>query len=255
MTFTPKPTTKSMLGRLLFRWRSYLPLIAVAGLIYGLYIFGPTSSGLFGLTASGNLRWAVGSGLVLAALGLTLRVYAVGHAPAGTSGRHRRQHAARLNTFGIYSVVRHPLYVGNVLVWAGVSLTSGWLPGAAASTLGGILMFGLIVRHEDGFLARTFGSDFEEWARVTPATVPRPSLWRPSRRPFRWAKTVASEYSTLHSIGLVALLFAALRGIRAPGSWNAGRGWWGLLALNSALYLGLRVWRSRRKRRIASSAP
>lgn len=242
MTRIPKPGV----GELLFRWRSYLPLAVVAGLIYGLYEFGPTGIG--------DLRsWVLG-GLVLAALGLGLRLYAVGHAPRGTSGRHRRQHAEQLNTFGIYSVVRHPLYVGNVLVWTGVSLTSGWLPGALASAGAGILMFALIVRHEDQYLRRHFGSEFEEWASVTPAFVPRPRLWRVARRPFRWATAVASEYSTLHSIGLMALIFGTLRGSRTP-EWSPDRTWWGLLALNSALYLGLRLWRSRRRLPSAAAGP
>jgi len=235
MTRIPKPK----LGELMFRWRSYLPLAVVIGLMVGLHTFGPT--------AELDLRWCVLAGLLVAASGLALRLYAVGQAPRGTSGRHRRQYASQLNTFGIYSVLRHPLYVGNVLVWVGVSLTSGWLAGALASTVAAVLMFGLIVRHEDEYLLQRFGPDFVEWASVTPAFVPRPSLWRPSRLPFRWARAVSSEYSTFHSIGLMALIFAALRGWSLNGEALPGPTWWGLLALNSGLYLGTRLWRSGRK--------
>lgn len=238
MTKTSKPS----LGELLFRWRSYLPVVVVGGLLWGLYHWGPS--------AVGSLRRWVLAGLLLAALGLSLRLYAVGHAPRGTSGRHRKQHAAQLNTFGIYSIMRHPLYVGNVMVWVGVSLTSGWLPGAVASAVAGVFMFALIVRHEDDFLRRRFEGEFEEWGSVTPAFVPRFTLWRPARRPFRWATAIASEYSTLHSIGLMALLFAALRDWRTAGVSLPGRAWWCLFVLNSGIYLCLRLWRARRKRTI-----
>ncbi|MCZ6508057.1 MAG: methyltransferase [Acidobacteria bacterium] len=231
-----KKTGRPGVGEIAFRWRSFLPLLAAVGLMLGLFEKQAEPAN--------SIRLWIGSGLALAGLGLTLRLYGVGHAPAGTSGRHRRQHAALLNTFGIYSIVRHPLYLGNVLVWIGVSLTSGWPVGAAASSVAAAVMFGAIVRHEDAYLARRFGSDFEEWAAVTPAFVPRPGLWRTARRPFRWALAVASEYSTLHSIGLLALLFAAVRRWVGEGA-LPGPGWWALLSANSVLYLAIRAWRSR----------
>ncbi|MDH3524334.1 MAG: DUF1295 domain-containing protein [Acidobacteriota bacterium] len=224
------------MARAMFRWRSYAPLVAIAGLCLGL------ARGR--AAAPGRVGGWVAAGLALAALGLALRLYCVGYAPAGTSGRHRRQYAAALNTFGIYSVVRHPLYLGNVLVWAGASLTSGWPAGAAVSALLGAAVFGAIARHEDAFLRERFGAGFEEWSRVTPAFLPRPALWRTARRPFDWGRAVASEYSTLHTLGILALLFAALRATAASGA-APGPWWWAGLALNTGLYGALRVWRRR----------
>jgi protein-S-isoprenylcysteine O-methyltransferase Ste14 len=239
-------TGRSSLGELAFRWRSYLPLLAVAGLSYGAFRVG----GPVGAAASAYLRLSVIVGLTLSTLGLALRVYAVAQAPAGTSGRHRQQYAAELNTFGIYSVVRHPLYLGNMLIWSGVSLTSGWIPAALASVALGGLLFGLIVNHEDRFLRQSFGEQFEEWARVTPAFVPRLVLWRPARRASRWVRAVASEYSTLHSIGALSLLFAALRGWGGQPTVHPSAVWWALAIANAALYLSLRGWRARRKKEL-----
>ena len=55
--------------------------------------------------------------------GLALRAYTVCTTPKGTSGRNTaRQVADHLNTKGIYSVVRHPLYLANYLIWAGILL-------------------------------------------------------------------------------------------------------------------------------------
>jgi protein-S-isoprenylcysteine O-methyltransferase Ste14 len=223
------------LGSFVFRWRSYLPLVVVLALLAGL------ADGRF--VEPAKVRGWIVAGLLLGSAGLALRLYAVGHAPPGTSGRHRQQYAERLNTFGIYSIVRHPLYLGNVLVWVGVSLTSGWPVGSAVSGVlaGGV--FALIVRHEDAFLARRFGEAFGEWAAVTPAFVPRFGLWRTARRPFRWRRAVASEYSTFHSIVLLALLFAAVRDLAAGG--RPAAAWWILVAANAALYLALRRWRRR----------
>lgn len=228
----------SSFARWVFRWRSYVPLGAVGGLCLGLWWgrFAPPST----------IRACLTVGFLLSALGLAVRLYAVGHAPPGTSGRHRRQHAATLNTFGVYSVLRHPLYLGNMLVWAGASLTSGWLAGAAASSVLGILVFRAIARHEDDFLGSSFGEEFQEWASVTPAFLPKPALWRPTRRPYLWRRALASEYSTLHSIGLLALIFATLRGAGEHGG-MPGRSWWTLFGINSGLYLVLRLWRAKLK--------
>jgi protein-S-isoprenylcysteine O-methyltransferase Ste14 len=227
-----RPADHGGLGSFVFRWRSYLPLLPVLGLGLGLAAGrGP---------APGKVRGWIAGGLLVAGAGLLLRLYAVGHAPPGTSGRHRRQYAERLNTFGVYSIVRHPLYLGNVLVWAGASLTSGWLAGSIVSALLAVAAFAVIARHEDGYLEARFGEPFREWAAVTPAFVPRLRLWRTARTPFGWRRAVASEYSTLHSIALLALLFAAVRG-RERGVAPVGA-WWILLAANSALSLTLRRW-------------
>jgi len=231
---------KQSLGASVFRWRSYSPLLAILGLALGL------GRGL-ALPLPG-VGWLVAAGLVLAAVGLALRAYAVGLSPAGTSGRHREQHAALLNTFGVYSVMRHPLYVGNVLIWSGVSVASGWPLGAAVSTVVGAVVFGIIALEEDVFLAGRFGSEFAEWSAATPRFWPRFALWRTARRPLLLSKAVRSEYSTLHSIGLLTLIFWRLRSgaeatFEASSSW-----WWLLLAANSAVYCGIRLWRHRYRR-------
>ena len=105
-------------GNWLFRWRSYLPLLLV---------------GLF-LVALTNFRYPIGSYeldrnwkiicLLISFSGLALRMYVVGCVPRGTSGRNvTEQRAEVLNTTGIYSLVRHPLYLGNFLIWFGIILS------------------------------------------------------------------------------------------------------------------------------------
>lgn len=47
----------------------------------------------------------------------------IGQVPKGTSGRNTSQQVAdTLSTDGVYSVVRHPLYLGNFLMCMGVSM-------------------------------------------------------------------------------------------------------------------------------------
>ena len=91
-------------GNFLFRYRSYLPLILVgAGMgvfvINSLYGKIPTDLQYFSLEVAS---------LIIALMGLLIRIITVGHTPADTSGRNtKEQIAGEVNTTGIYSVVRH----------------------------------------------------------------------------------------------------------------------------------------------------
>jgi protein-S-isoprenylcysteine O-methyltransferase Ste14 len=92
----------------------------------------------------------------------------------------QRQHA--LATTGAYAYVRHPQYVGFIVIMLGFLLQ--W------PTILTLLMFPLLVtmyvrlaRHEEAEACRTFGAAYDAYATVTPAWFPRlggpPSADRP----------------------------------------------------------------------------
>ena len=59
--------------------------------------------------------------MAISFLGLAVRVYTIGCVPEGTSGRNvKEQRADELNTSGIYSIVRNPLYLGNFFICFGL---------------------------------------------------------------------------------------------------------------------------------------
>lgn len=54
-------------------------------------------------------------------VGFLIRFYTIGTTPHGTSGRNTKQQVAEvLNSTGIYATLRHPLYLGNYLIWIGI---------------------------------------------------------------------------------------------------------------------------------------
>jgi protein-S-isoprenylcysteine O-methyltransferase Ste14 len=190
-------------GIWLFRWRSYLPI----GLL--ILLFPASLLGLhwpFGSYAF-HIRWEFAC-LMLSFLGLALRCAAVGCVPAGTSGRGTyTQLAHELNTTGWYSVVRHPLYLGNYLIGLGVTLVwfDWWAP--VIYTLFFWVYYERIMFAEEQFLEARFGDEFRAWAASTPAIIPRFSLWHPSPLPFSFRTVLRREYSGLM---LLVLLHAGM---------------------------------------------
>jgi protein-S-isoprenylcysteine O-methyltransferase Ste14 len=226
-------------GNWLFRNRSWIPLAALAALLAALP-FAPAP-----LEGPGRLLWE-GFCVSLSLAGLVVRAATVGCKPRGTSGRNRRvQNAQLLNTTGLYSIVRHPLYLGNALMWAGVVLyaRTPWL--APAVGLAFWAVYERIVYAEEEFLRERFGGEFVAWAAVTPAFVPRPRNYRPAALPFSLRNVLRREYSGLFA--LVVLFTAEVLEWRrfATGRWHADPVWLPAAAASAVLYLTLRTLKRR----------
>lgn len=102
-------------------------------------------------------------GMILAAAGMLIRLWASGHVKKNKE----------LATDGPYAFVRHPLYVGNILLLFGFSLASGlWW---AVPVLIFFLWFYYppAIDYEDLKLQRLFGDSWKRWAGQTLALWPR----------------------------------------------------------------------------------
>lgn len=196
-------------GRWLFRWRSYVPLLPLAIALVALRSMAPAPPLL-------EHVWELGC-LAISLTGLGIRIHAIGHSAPGTSeGNTGRPGAASLNTTGLYSVVRHPLYVGNFLMWTGVALFPRvwWL--VVIAVLAFWICYERIMYAEEEFLRERFGEEFAEWASRTPAFIPRLRNWIPPDRPFSLRRVLRREYSpflgvfaTFTVLDMTAYLFQA----------------------------------------------
>ncbi len=87
-----------------------------------------------------------------------------------------------LATGGVYRYVRHPQYLGILLVTAGWLVHWPTLPGLAMWPVLVILYYRL-ARREDAYLDREFGDAYRAYARRTPMLLPvRPRLSPPAAR-------------------------------------------------------------------------
>jgi protein-S-isoprenylcysteine O-methyltransferase Ste14 len=196
-------------GQWLFRWRSYLPLVALPLVLIEVV-----------RTAAAPVeRWWWPFCALVSLAGLGIRIQIAGHVPKQTSGRNTvRQMAAALNTTGFYSVARHPLYLGNLLIWLGISLTarSAWV------TLLILLIFWVyyerIMLAEEEYLRRRFGEEFERWAAATPAILPKWSAWRSPSLSFSLRAAVRREYSSLFAAAATFVFLDLVRDSVARGA-------------------------------------
>ncbi len=179
-------------GNWLFRRRGVLPL-----LLFPLLLVAARESTYPEGNHKLDLAWEAVC-LLLALTGLALRIGTVGFVPRDTSGRNTGgQLAGSLNTSGFYSVVRHPLYLGNYLMWLGVALfaRAWWAPVIVSLVFW--LYYERIMFAEEEYLRRKFGPLYTAWAAITPAFLPRPALWRAPGVRFCLLTVLRREHSSL----------------------------------------------------------
>lgn len=188
-------------GAWLFRHRSYFPPLLLFGLVAAA-TQRPWQDNIPGLEPG----WVL-LGMAVALIGLLIRALVVGSAPAGTSGKNRdAQMAATLTTTGPYSVVRHPLYLGNLCLWLGLAIAAQTWWGVVIVALAFGLYYERIMYTEEAFLRRSFGTEYLGWATATPAFIPAFSRWRGSALPFSLLTVLRQEYYALFSTALMFVL-------------------------------------------------
>ena len=146
--------------------------------------------------------------LFISLSGLFVRVYTVGHTPVNTSGRNtEKQIADSLNTTGIYSIVRHPLYLGNFLMWLGPAVLTGDFWFIVAFCFFYWIYYERIMFAEEQFLRRTFGETYLKWSANVPAFIPKFKGFVKPNLPFSWKKILKKEKNGLAAIFLIFTFF------------------------------------------------
>jgi protein-S-isoprenylcysteine O-methyltransferase Ste14 len=183
-------------GGWLFKRRTIIPLpLALAVLL----IPGPGTSN----------KAVVLAGIVVVALGETIRLWGVRH--IGAISRTRSDRLGPLVATGPFALARNPLYVGNIALWAGFALCANllWLAPLIVVVLA--FEYHAIVRWEERLLQERLGERYVLYAARVPRWIPTGSRARgndssvtadSSAKTFSWRETIYSERGTLIAIGL-----------------------------------------------------
>jgi protein-S-isoprenylcysteine O-methyltransferase Ste14 len=229
-------------GEYFFRWRSYLPLIMAVFFILALvgYRTPLKNPGL-------NLAWNFFC-LAVALLGEGIRFFTVGFVPRGTSGRNTKgQVAETLNTTGMYAVVRNPLYLGNFIIWFGLSLFMKLWWFTTLIILFFLIFYERIIFTEERFLREKFGDEFLQWTAKTPVIIPNFKNWRPPTLPFSWKSALVREYGSFYAIIVTFTLLELLGGLGASGRFILDAIWIKIFIGSTIFYLTIRYLKKKTK--------
>jgi protein-S-isoprenylcysteine O-methyltransferase Ste14 len=194
-------------GDWLFRWRSYAPLGLIPVVIF-LFAFERSV-----IIDRPDGAWWTNVCLGIALGGFAMRFVIAGYVPVGTSGRNTKSQVARtLNTTGMYSIMRNPLYFANFLIFL------GWLCWFANplfllfAVSAYALYYERIIMAEERFLAKTYGETYRRWAAETSAFFPNVTRWRRPELPYSFRSACRREY---HTQFLIISVFIVLEGAYA----------------------------------------
>ncbi|MCX6291953.1 MAG: isoprenylcysteine carboxylmethyltransferase family protein [Bacteroidetes bacterium] len=196
-------------GNWLFRHRGPLPAVLFLLAVPAVYLADYSSM------SEGYLHGLNVLSVFICSVGFLIRAYTIGTTPKGTSGRNTEQQVAeQLNSTGIYSIVRHPLYLGNYLMWIGIVLYTKNFSFVIIVSLLFWIYYERIMFAEERFLERKFGEAYLQWSMKAPAFIPRLSRFVKSNIPFSIKSVLRREYSgilaTVFGFAFVNLLMHAL---------------------------------------------
>ena len=159
-----------MVGRFLFKYRSFVPVPIALALVFVHYREVRTAGVIL-------------LGILLVALGQAIRIWAVRH--IGTISRTRANRYGPLISDGPYALVRNPLYIGNLLLWIGFVVWAGLLWMLPVAVIIFVLEYVAITGFEASLLTEKYPRDYAAYAvpraGVDPAALEPPGGARDPR--------------------------------------------------------------------------
>jgi len=221
-------------GNWFFRYRGHIPIVlfVLAALYLSIFPYREFSYE--------NTIWLLVC-ICISALGQFIRAMVIGFVPKNTSGRNIvGQKADVLNTKGIYSIVRHPLYLGNYFMWLGPILYTCSIPFALICSLLFWIYYERIMFAEESFLRGKF-EGYEDWSSKTPAFWPDFSKWVPAQLSFSLTNVIRREF-----YGVVAVVFSfafvnILHLITDKLEFIPSKGWLLVMSISLLLFIVLRL--------------
>ena len=181
-------------GNWLFKRRSWLP---AAFIVIGIIVMYLTNRQAIIFSLTEELFF-----LGVSLLGEAIRIYTVGYVPKNTSGRNTTagQIADELNTTGIYSLVRHPLYVGNFFMWLGPVLFIRTFVLVIFFVMVYFLYYERIMFAEEQFLRGKFGEAYDKYSEKVRAVIPRLRGFVKPALPFSIKSIIRREHNSFVNI-------------------------------------------------------
>ena len=160
--------------------------------------------------------------IAISLFGQFIRSLTIGYTPRGTSGRNTKdgQIAEVLNTKGMYSLVRHPLYLGNYFMWLGIMFYVGNVWFVVVCSLIYWLYYERIMFAEEAFLRGKFGQTYLDWSVGVPSFWPRNLRWTKPDVDFSLRNVLKREYNGFFAIFVsLAVISAGKNAVGGAEEW------------------------------------
>lgn len=190
-------TNNKKIGHFLFKYRGQIPVPLI---ILGLYLF--YNSKINTISDDHYILC-----LIISLSGLIVRILTVGFAFDKTSGKNTKgQVAESLNTTGIYSLIRNPLYLANYLNWLGVILLFSNIIVTITMTVFFFFYYYYIIIVEEDFLIKKFKEKYKIYFENTPRFIPSLKNWKKPVVKFNFYKSVVNIKNGLLGISIIFYL-------------------------------------------------
>jgi len=218
-------------GQFLFRWRSYVPLVTLPLFAIGVWYHKPIIA---------NHLWSQIYEFIcffVSLIGLGIRIATIGFVPKGTSGRNtKKQVADVLNTKGMYSMLRHPLYLGNFIMWLGVAmwLIPHWT--AFAIILFYLIYYERIMFAEEEYLRDKFGDEYVTWDSKRSPLIPTKFRWERPELCFSFRHILKREHDGFFGIIVTYFIMDTATDLRWMHRFFADYVWLWVLVVGTVIY-------------------
>ncbi len=192
------------LGNFFFRYRNL-----VFPFVFALMVFGEWLP----LVEKGQVQtWMLISGFLISLLGQLIRALTIGLDYIRRGGKKKAVYAENLVRSGIFAHCRNPLYLGNMMMIAGLGIMSNSLLFFVIGVPFFIIAYWSIIMAEEHFLRGKFGAEYTRYCSEVPRLFPRlAGLGKTvTGMRFHWKRLIHKEYQTFYIWGAGAALFLIL---------------------------------------------
>ena len=235
------------IGNFLFHHRNALfPII-----VTGLFMIAVSPHQLFGSMILEDVK--DGLAFLIALSGLAIRCAVVGYSYVKRAGLSKNIHANELVTFGMFSLCRNPLYLGNMLIYIGVFVMHGDLLVMALGITVYTFIYYCIIFAEEAYLTEKFGDDYRDYCRQVPRWIPRVMHLRAALGDMHFdrKRVIMTEYSTAASMMVTLLIVLLYEHLSFPSL--DGHYWHMALLVAGLFFVGfaasaIRKWKKKQPR-------
>lgn len=164
--------------------------------------------------------------LAVSMLGMLIRALTVGFVSIGTSGRNsNEQVAVELNTTGMYSIARNPLYIGNYFIFLGVIMLMQDIN--TILVVSGLywIFYTPIILTEEAFLLDKFKDQYVKYAKEVNCLIPSFKNFKKSARKFSLHFVLMREHDTLLTTMLLFIAVEIMMEYAQSGKFHVDTVW------------------------------